>query len=69
MTTDADSAASAPVVLDASAVSALVASIGETGEHIAQHLADAPLLEFHVVLTKADRGLRRLERVGRVSPE
>ena len=67
MTTDADSAASALVVLDASAVVAMIASGGELGDRIAARLADATLLAPHLLPTEVDSALRGLERGGRIS--
>jgi predicted nucleic acid-binding protein len=67
VTTDADSAASALVVLDASAVVAMIASGGDIGDRIAARLADATLLAPHLLPTEVDSALRGLERGGRIS--
>ncbi|MGP6204253.1 type II toxin-antitoxin system VapC family toxin [Microbacterium sp. F2] len=67
MTTDADRAASALVVLDASAVVAMIASGGDLGDRIAARLADATLLAPHLLPTEVDSALRGLERGGRIS--
>lgn len=67
MTTDADSAASALVVLDAPAVVAMIASGGDIGDRIAARLADATLLAPHLLPTEVDSALRGLERGGRIS--
>lgn len=67
MTTDADSAASALVVLDASAVVAMIASGGELGDRIAARLADATLLAPHLLPAEVDSAVRGLERGGRIS--
>jgi predicted nucleic acid-binding protein len=67
VTTDADSAASALVVLDASAVVAMIASGGELGDRIAARLADATLLAPHLLPTEVDSALRGIERGGRIS--
>ena len=67
MTTDADRAASALVVLDASAVVAMVASGGELGDRIAARLADATLLAPHLSPTEVDSALRGLERGRKIS--
>lgn len=67
MTTDADSAASALVVLDASALVAVIASGGDIGDRIAARLADATLLAPHLLPTQVHNALRGLERGGRIS--
>ena len=67
MTTDAESAASGLVVLDPSAVVAVIASGGELGDRIAARLADATLLAPHLLPTEVDSALRGLERGRRIS--
>lgn len=67
MTTDAESVASSLVVLDASAVVAVIASGGELGDRIAARLADATLLAPHLLPTEVDSALRGLERGRRIS--
>ncbi len=67
MTTDAESAASGLVVLDPSAVVAVIASGGELGDRIAARLADATLLAPHLLPTEVDGALRGLERGRRIS--
>lgn len=67
MTTDADSTASALVVLDASAVVAMIASGGDIGDRIAARLADATLLAPHLLPPEVDSTLRGLERGRRIS--
>jgi len=67
VTTDAESAASGLVVLDPSAVVAVIASGGELGDRIAARLADATLLAPHLLPTEVDSALRGLERGRRIS--
>lgn len=67
MTTDAESAASGLVVLDPSAVVAVIASGGDVGDRIAARLADATLLAPHLLPTEVDSALRGLERGRRIS--
>ena len=61
--------ASALLVLDASAVVAMVASDGDIGDRIAVRLADATLLAPHLLPTEVDSALRGLERRRRISTE